>query len=314
MRARTVLGVALVAACGRWASPGERRAVADGMVRVAAIQCYSRMGETEYNRKLLTALIAKAAERQAKILVLPECAVHGYMNPARDHVWSKKPTYKGELPVEKVAETVPGPSTRYFARLAKRYGIYLVVPLVEVADGRFYNTQVLLAPNGNILLRHRKWSLWPPGDAAWASEGKTPVQVATTPYGRLGLMICHDVHVLPSKLKEAKADIVLYSLGWYSPNSDMWFRDIFPRRYVVPNGFAVVGANWCADRGGPAWPGQGHSFVFGRDGSLLAMARTTRGAAIVLGDIPIRRQPRGPQDGEALRPGRAGPKRRAASP
>ena len=39
------------------------------------------------------------------------------------------------------AETVPGPSTRFFADLAREHGVYLTVPLVEVdrRTGRYYN-------------------------------------------------------------------------------------------------------------------------------------------------------------------------------
>lgn len=282
-----LLSIVAVLIAAAWAVGGEdvRR---PATVRVAAVQCYSRMGQIEYNRKLLTRLIERAAKAGAKIVVLPECAVHGYMDPGRDRTWAAKPTEAGQLPAKDVAEAVPGPSTRYFATLAKRHGIYLVVPLIETADGRFYNAQVLLGPAGKLLLHHRKHALWAPGDAAWATRGDRPVQVADTPFGRLGLMICYDVHELPKKLAEAKADIVLYSVGWYGPNTKFWYTDVFPRRYVVPNRFAVVAANWSADRGAPGWPGIGYSCITARTGKVLAMAKTTRGPEIVIADLPIR--------------------------
>ena len=306
MRRRVMLAIALAVAASRGAAGAAPRPVPAGHVRVAAVQCCARMGQLAYNRKLLTALVERAAQWKARIVVLPECAVQGYMDPGRDRTWSAKPAAAGQLDVAKVAESIPGPSTRHFAALAQRLGIYLTVPLIEAADGRFHNTQVLLDPEGKIALHHRKQSLWPPGDAAWATAGTRPVQVADTPFGRLGLMICHDVHRLPKPLKAARADIVLYSVGWYGPNAHAWFTDIFPRRYVVPNGFAVVAANWSADRGAPAWPGIGHSCVIRGDGTVLAMARRTRGVEIVIADLTIR-QPAGRRTGRKGHPTCEGP-------
>ena len=53
-------------------------------VKVAAVQCYSRMGEIQYNRKILTRHIRTSAKAGAKIIVLPEAAVTGYMDPGND--------------------------------------------------------------------------------------------------------------------------------------------------------------------------------------------------------------------------------------
>ncbi|MFW6162473.1 MAG: carbon-nitrogen hydrolase family protein [Planctomycetota bacterium] len=262
--------------------------VPEGKVRVAAVQCYSRMGETAHNRTLLTRCIERAARAGAKIVVTPECAAQGYMDPGRDKVWSQRLRGEGRLAVRDVAEPVPGPSTRYFGQLAKRLGIYLVVGLVEAAEGRFHNSQVLLGPDGRLRLHHRKQKLWPPGDGLWVTAGTRPLQTLDTPYGRLGLMICYEVHKLPRPLGEAGVDIVLYSIGWFGPNTRGWYTDTFPRKYVAPNGFAIVCANWSADKGAPGWEGIGYSCIIDRDGTVLAMARSERGAEVVLADLPIR--------------------------
>lgn len=256
-RSIVVFSIALATGAASRGGQSERPAT----VRVAAVQCYSRMGEIEHNRRLLSRLIGKAVEQKARIVLLPECAVQGCMDPGPDRAWSARATGERLLAARGIAETVPGPSTRHFAKAAKKHGIYLVVQLIEAAEGKFFNAQVLLDPKGKILLHHRKWNLRPPGDGLWASPGNRPVQVADTPYGRLGLMICYDVHRLPRELKKAGADIVLYSVGWYGPNTDVWFSDVFPRRYVAPNGFAVVAANWSADREARDWPGVGYSCV-----------------------------------------------------
>jgi N-carbamoylputrescine amidase len=210
------------------------------------------------------------------------------MDPCADSKWTvRKNDSEQDWDVEPVAEHVPGPSTRHFGALARSLQIYLAVPLIESAGDRFYNALVLLGPAGEVIAHHRKHALWAPGDAGWATASDSPVKTVATPFGRLGLMICYDVHALPRELKKARADIVLYAVGWYGPNTENWYRDVFPRRYVVPNGFAVVAANWAAEPGRRPWDGAGCSCVIGRNGAVLAMARTMAGSEIVLADLPV---------------------------
>jgi predicted amidohydrolase len=49
-------------------------------VTVAAIQCSSTMGDVEGNRHKLIALVEEAATNGAKIIVLPEAAITGYLS------------------------------------------------------------------------------------------------------------------------------------------------------------------------------------------------------------------------------------------
>ncbi|MFC1479443.1 carbon-nitrogen hydrolase family protein [Planctomycetota bacterium] len=268
-------------------------------VTVAAIQCPSRMGDIEFNRKLLASLIRKAAAEGAKIIVTPECSVTGYMDPVREIVWSRRPGPEGdEIDVRKSAETVPGPSTRFFSEYAKSLEIYLCIALVEREKDTFYNTQVLFDPKGRIVGHHRKKNLWPVGDSLWADQGDRPLQVVETPYGRIGLMICYDLHALPQELEKAGADIICYSIGWYGLETRNYFRNTFSVRYVKENGFSVIGANWASEKGSPDWSGTGASFVMSSDGTVKAMARTTQGCEIVIGQIKrTRKSERGTRRG-----------------
>lgn len=192
-----------------------QRDPAKSKVRVAAIQCFSGMGEVAANREHLLRLSAEAAAQGAEIVVFPECAISGYMDPKNGRVWrAGKIEEAGDIALAPYAETVPGPSTTIFSRLARDKKLWLVITLAEKDGERFYNSQVLLGPDGTILGHHRKKSPWLPGDASWMSVGDRPLQVIPSPWGRLGLMICHDFQILPEELARAKADIVLYSVGW----------------------------------------------------------------------------------------------------
>ena len=106
-------------------------------VKVAAIQCSSVLGDVDGNRKKLTALITEAAGEGAKVIVLPEAAITGYLSQDLKTNWRLKgwpieAEFRGKDPLP-FAETVPGPSTAHFCELAKRLQVYITVPLVEKA-------------------------------------------------------------------------------------------------------------------------------------------------------------------------------------
>jgi predicted amidohydrolase len=259
--------------------------VPTGTVRVAAIQCASIMGDTERNMQNLIRSIEVAASQDAKIIVLPECAVQGYTQPTTWTSWSREPT--DEYYVGAVAEAIPGPSTRRFGKLAERLGVYICAGLIEADSNTFYNAQVLVGPDGALKAHHRKRSLWTPGDSTWCTRGDLPVQVVDSPYGRLGLMICYDFHTLPPLLAKNKADIVLYSVGWYGPNEKQWFRSRFPAKAVIPYGFHVILANWSGLTPSHTWPGRGHSCIIDETGEILSMATTTTGNEIIITDLKL---------------------------
>jgi predicted amidohydrolase len=244
------------------------------------------MGKTAANVSNITSLVRQAAAKGAKIIVTPECAVQGYLDPMTWTSWSK--VDGRDMAVRKVAEPVPGLTTALMGRLAAELGVYLCVGLIESATNGFFNAQVLLSPTGAIVAHHRKRALWTPGDSDWCTKGDRPVQIVSTEYGNLGLMICFDFHVLPPLLAERKADIVLYSVGWYGPNEKTWFSSTFPAKAVVPYGFHVVAANWSSATASQKWPGRGYSCIINRGGHVLAMSEHVQGNDIVIADLPIR--------------------------
>src|SRR4051812_28640009 len=63
---------------------GERR---PATVKVAAVQCSSELGAVDANRKKLTTLVEQAAGAGAKIIVLPETSVTGYLSQDLQTNW-----------------------------------------------------------------------------------------------------------------------------------------------------------------------------------------------------------------------------------
>src|SRR4051812_42270356 len=84
-------------------------------VKVAAIQCSSELGAVKENRAKLSLLVRQAAAEGAKIIVLPEAAITGYVSQDLRHNWHIRgrpleAAFSGRDP-SLSAETVPGPST-----------------------------------------------------------------------------------------------------------------------------------------------------------------------------------------------------------
>jgi len=265
----------------------------ENTVMAAAIQCASKFGDPKGNRVRIKRAVSGAAEWGAKIVVLPETAITGYMSSDIKTAWQVpgrklSDDLKGVDPKD-AAETVPGESTKFFAPLAEQYGIYLTVPLLEVdrKTKKYYNTSVLLGPDGRILIHYRKRNPWMWAEKGWAEPGNLGNPVVDTPFGRLGLLICFDVHDQFKVMSKLKIDTLLYSIAWVDDAGSDWFSVQLPSR-GRECGFNVIGANWTVPKNPkPAWHGYGKSLIVSSKGKILAKAANDLAEETVYAEITI---------------------------
>ena len=265
----------------------------ENTVLAAAVQCASKFGDPAANRKRIASFVTRAARRGAKIVVLPETAITGYMSSDIKTAWQvpgreMSDDLKGVDPKD-AAETVPGESTKFFAPIAEQYGIYLTVPLLEVdrKTKKYYNTSVLLGPDGRILIHYRKRNPWMWAEKGWVAEGNLGNPVVDTPFGRLGLLICFDVHDQFKVMSKLKIDTLLYSIAWVDDVGSDWFSAQLPSR-VKECGFNVIGANWTVPGNPkPEWHGYGKSPIVSSKGKILAKAANDLAEETVYAEIPI---------------------------
>lgn len=264
-----------------------------GAVKVAVIQCSSDLGAVEANTRKLTALVTEAATNGAKIIVLPETAITGYLSQDLQTNWHLpgrplEPVFTGKDP-RPFAETVPGPSTKHFAALAGKLGVYLTVPLLERTGAddtlRLFNTVCLASPKGEIVAHYRKLTPWPHPEQSWATPGDRDVQTFDTEYGRVGLAICYDIHTILKKYEPHKLWALLYPIAWVDENHPAdWFWHKLPAK-VAPYRHHLLGANWSVDTE-QRWFGYGFSTIITADGKVAATAKSLHGSEIVYATLP----------------------------
>jgi 5-aminopentanamidase len=145
---------------------------------VAAAQIEPKLAEPERNLEACLARLEEAAAAGAELLVLPECAIPGYVFESVEEA----------LPF---AEEVPGPSTEVLERESRRLGMHVVCGLLERDGDTLRNAAVLVGPDG-LVGTYRKTHLPFLGVDRFVFPGDE-LTVYDTPLGRIGVEICYDL-------------------------------------------------------------------------------------------------------------------------
>ena len=121
-----------------------------------------------------------------------------------------------------LAESIPGPSTEAFSKLAKLSSTVIIASLFEKrASGIYHNTAVVIDADGKILGKYRKMHI--PDDPGFYEKfyfvpGDLGFQVFETRYARIGVLICWDQWFPEAARLTALqgADILFYptAIGW----------------------------------------------------------------------------------------------------
>lgn len=188
---------------------------ADDIVRIGVIQMNARLGDKQHNLAQAEKWIREAAHKGAEIVVTPESSVQGYVRVKfpPGSVMNAPNFVTERAKILAMAETVPGPATGRFAKLARELGIWIIFGMDENRQGRLFNAAVLISPNGSIVGKFSKVHLQNWMIASGVNHGDNfPVWniniggVKT----KVGIEICYDIQHPESTLELALggADIV----------------------------------------------------------------------------------------------------------
>lgn len=143
-----------------------------------------------------------------------------------------------------VAEPIPGPTTNYLGGLAKEHGMYIVAGIYEQAGETVYNTSVLLGRDGELVGKYRKVCL-PREEINGGITPGSEYPVFDLDFGKVGMMICWDVHFpeVARGLAKNGAEVILMPI-W--GGNEMLFpaRAIENQVYLVTSGYDAKTGIW----------------------------------------------------------------------
>jgi len=199
-------------------------AVSRGLeMKVELVQLAGRDGDTAYNLQRTIEAIGNCGA-DTDLLVFPETQLMGF------------PT---EENIGRLADPLDGPSITAVQQAAQAQNVAVVVGMAEAADdGRFYNTTVLVTPEG-VALTYRKTHLWA-SDCGVFTPGD---RFATALFKgiRVGLLICFDIEFPETAraLGQLGAELIIVTNGNMDPYGPT-HRTAITARAMENQAFAVM--------------------------------------------------------------------------
>jgi predicted amidohydrolase len=227
----------------------------------AALQFRVDVGDVPGNRERAFRLLREAAERGARLCVLPEMWSTGFA--------------EGEL--RSLSGTTPT-ILHAIREFAASRNIVVAGSLPERVGRGVYNTLYVVNANGVVTGQYRKAHLFTPsGEDRWFRRG-TSARGVPTDAGIVGPLICYDLRFpeLPRKYFLEGATIFCVSAQWPSVRSAQW--EILAAARAVESQLHVVAANAV----GPSGPFRyaGGSGIWSPTGERLASAGGEEGMAL----------------------------------
>ena len=233
------------------------------------------------NLKKALALAARAARQGANIICTQELFRSPYFCQSEDYANFQ------------LAESIPGPTTRAFQKLAKTHGVVVIVSLFEQrASGLYHNTAAIIDADGKLLGVYRKMHI--PDDPLYYEKfyftpGDTGFRAWPTKFGKIGVLICWDQwYPEAARLTALQGAEIIFSptaIGWHprekvklgAKQHAAW--ETIQRAHAVANGCYVAATNRIGlerPAGGDGLEFWGQSFVAGTSGEILAKASATK--------------------------------------
>jgi predicted amidohydrolase len=257
--------------------------------KLALAQMLVEGGNKQANLSRARERINEAASNGAQVVVLPEAMTLGWTH-------SSARTEADEIP--------GGQSCVELCEAARRNKIYVCAGLIEREGGSVFNSAVLIDPQGEVILHHRKLNELEIGHEFYAQGDR--LGVARTPLGTFGVMICADAfareQMVSRTLGLMGADIILSPCAWAVPDDhdnakepygQLWLDNYCPvardfRLWIA----GVSNVGWLAD--GP-WKGRkciGCSLGVGPDGEkVLQGPYGSESDTILYVDVELRPRP-----------------------
>ncbi len=215
-------------------------------------------------------LLEEAVRTGAELIVLPEL-------------------FSAYGPLAKVveqAESIPGPTSDWLAKLASRLGVHLCGGSIPERDGaKVCNTSLFFDPHGDLMAKYRKIHRFDVSLAELVSRESDvmhageEVIVSTTALGRCGQAICYDLRFpeLFRRMADERAEIILFPSAFLATTGKAHWQALTMAR-AIENQVFFLAANQFGDHGS-GLVSHGHSVILDPWGRTLAEVAEGEGIA-----------------------------------
>ncbi len=255
-----------------------------GQIRVAAVQAAPVLLDRRATTDKAVDFVARASAAGAALVVFPEAFIPGYP----EWLWRLRPWEERAAVLQArlfdQSVIVGSRTTEVLAAAARDGGIHVSIGVNERSElgTALYSTQLLFAPDGSLVARHRK--LIPTGAERllWSMGDGSALEVIATAIGRVGSLTSWE-NYMPLARAALHAQGVDLHIAPTWDSSDVWPASL---RHMAKEGRTfVIGANSTLRAsqlpddlpfrneiygGEDDWLALGNSAIVGPDGEILA--------------------------------------------
>lgn len=239
-----------------------------------AVAQFSPGPEQEENRRSISRLAARAAEKGARVVVFPEYSAYFHRHLGPDFV--------------EHAEPLDGPFVTHLIEVAAKSQVTIIAGFGELSpdDGRVTNTVVAVNPDGKLEAIYRKVHLFDAfgfQESDWVSAGPLDQRPVFEIAGlTVGIQTCYDLRFpeVTRRLVDAGAEVVVVPAQWVPGPFKEHHWSVLLQARAIENIVYVVGA-------GQSTPyGVGRSAIVDPLGYVIAQAGADEGFAIADVEAP----------------------------
>lgn len=234
----------------------------------------------------------RAAAKGGQVICLPELYRSHYLCQVENSAYFD------------LAETVPGPSSQAFQKLAAKLKVVIVVPIFEKrTSGLYHNSALIIDSDGSLAGMYRKMHI--PDDPSYYEKyyftpGDLGFKTIKTQYGQIGTLICWDQwYPEGARITALKgAQLLLYptAIGWHpaekerygQAQKDAWIT--IQRSHAIANGLYLAAINRTGlekeDQQQDGLHFWGSSFICDPQGVILTQASEDK-EEIIMAEVDI---------------------------
>ena len=240
-------------------------------IKIALAQISCKRGDKAENIKKIESRVTRAKRQGAELVIFPELSLTGYT--MRDQIYE-------------LAETIPGHSTTFLEKLARKTGTYIVFGMPELSEktqATVYNAAVLVGPDG-FIGKYRKMYL--PTHSVFEEKRyfRPGYQTAVfeTELGKIGLIICYDIFFPEvSRLTRLKGAQLIVCISASPATRRTFFETLTAARAIENTAFLAYVNLVGIEDGLQFWGG---SRLVGPNGKTLVQAKYDE-EDLVIGEI-----------------------------